>query len=308
MMNPETPAGRHIPGFDHLSTLTGGLGGLWIGGGSVYAGKTSLAMGLTAAVASPDFPVLYLDMENGKAPEAGVHLDEWIVEAYGAESPARDHVIGYRKLEDLEADRRRWFPAPAMIVVDAVQEFAAGAEQGQRRAALDEKLTGTFKALKLAGYTVVLLSQFNRGAYNGRPSLKDFKESSTIEAVADAAIGIWAPAESAAPRLTVLKARGKPKPAADILLRRAGPRLFESQLVPIRGGAGEQRAPKLSEVTRAVQKLGGEADATSLQRVLRYSRATLKRRIDVAMVAGELDRVGKGPATRLRLAQKLAHA
>jgi hypothetical protein len=130
MTETEMPTVREIPGFPHLTELSRGLGGLWIIAGAVYSGKTSPATNIAGAVVGADFPLLYLDMENGTTP--GVRcIAERIIDAFGEDTPILDHAYGFRTLDELE-DELTVVPPPALLVIDTIQEFAQG-ETGDRR-------------------------------------------------------------------------------------------------------------------------------------------------------------------------------
>lgn len=268
----EATSGRQIPAFPLLSMMTRGLAGLWIIGGAPKAGKTTLATNLVASVAGPQFPCLYLDMENGYTPDARC-VGERIRDLAGADALALEYTRAYRTLGALLADLA-CVPAPALIVVDHIQEFAEGEDSGPRRAAIDARLK-EFKALKLAGYSVVLLSQFNRGSYHRRPTKADFKESGAIEAVADAALGIWKRSEFAPPRVTALALRDAPPPQAEIQLQQTGRTLTEGDLLPLRAaGKVVSAALKVScPVLRAVAKAAEGLTRVEVMKASGLSRA-----------------------------------
>src|SRR5438445_5343737 len=117
---PAFAAGRPIPHFPSLTAMTGGLGGLWVIGGATKMGKSTLALNIAASVAAPDFPVLYLDLENDKGlprDEPARETPKRIASAFGADCAALDYVRVPRRLDWLRDDLANT-PAPVLIVRD----------------------------------------------------------------------------------------------------------------------------------------------------------------------------------------------
>lgn len=297
METDQAPAGRAIPNFPVLTEMTGGLRGLWVIGGMTGAGKSTLAANIVANVAGPDFPVLYLDLENDTGPVPRETAAR-IASGYGR-GGALNHAYPYQRLADLEADRTRYFPAPALIVVDHLQHLARGDDSDQRRASLDS-LIRQCQELVLEGYTVIALSQHGRRWYGQPPSLAAFKETGAIEAGAAAAVGIWQPRDFDPPRVRIVKLRHAAAPHHELLLRREGDglRLVEDRrlALPARGERTPAQA-KLSIVQKAVAKAGSPATTANIlaaMKMLRTRRSTGERLIAEAVRRREIKQAGRG--------------
>lgn len=291
METEQTPAGRKIPNFSILTEMTGGLRGLWVIGGATGTGKSTLAMNLVANVAGLEIAVLCLDMENDTGPGTR-EIGERLKSAYGAEAEALHYLHGFRRLSDLEAARAEYFPGPALIVIDHLQLLATGDDTGSRRATLDEVVRQCQDWVG-EGYTVLALSQLNRVAYRQRPKLEHFKESSTIEAAATVALGIWRPSEFGPPRVHVVKVRQSRLPGYELLLAQEGWRLIEERRLPLKGATAE-RAVQLSPVQKALAKVGIPAKREAIVEAMRCSEATGTRRLADAVKRGEIRPLGKG--------------
>lgn len=297
METDQAPAGRAIPNFPVLTEMTGGLRGLWVIGGMTGAGKSTLAANIVANVAASDFPVLYLDLENDTGPVPRETAAR-IASAYGR-GGALNHAYPYQRLADLEADRTRYFPAPALIVVDHLQHLARGDDSDQRRASLDS-LVRQCQELVLEGYTVIALSQHGRRWYGQPPSLAAFKETGAIEAGASAAVGIWQPRDFDPPRVRVVKLRHAAAPRHELLLRREGDglRLIEDRRLALPAASGGSPAkPKLTPVQKAFT--GRETTTLTTRDIIQSMGMvrrwdTAERYITNAVKAVEIKRVAKG--------------
>jgi hypothetical protein len=306
-MTTTPPPARPISNFPMLTEITGGLRGLWVIGGVTGSGKSTLAMNIAASVAAVDFPVLYLDMENDTGPVAR-EVGDRIAAVYGEDAPALANIHAVRDPARLDSMLIEYAPQ-ALIVIDTVQLLLQRLVRGDNQKAAADTVMHRCIEWVGQGYTVVALSQVNRNNYTGRPTLAAFKESGGIEAAATAAMFMWMPKPYALPRLTVPKLRFAPPATEELVLERRGWRLEEVDKLPLPAatrprlaGAQQDRpqdkpgAPMLSDIQRAVQKLGSPAATGAILKELGLSRRrkTGERRLQAAEEACEIVKVRKG--------------
>ncbi len=292
MTQTSAPSAREVQNFPTLTVMTGGLRGLWVIGGAPKSGKSTLATNIVANVACEELPVLYLDLENDTGPETRV-IGERIESAYGSDAPALDHLYGFRRLADLEAEAAQ--RPGALIVIDHLQLLA----RGENAKTATDAVIHRFVDWVGQGFTVLALSQVSRASYGRRPMMSDFKESGGIEAAAAAAMFVWRPSERVPSRVTVVGLRHSALPPYELEMMRQNWKLIEGQRLAMSSRArlsSEPQAPKLTPVQQAVAKLGGAATTAEILRELRLHkrRKTGERRLQDAVASGEIVRVGKG--------------
>jgi hypothetical protein len=150
---------------------------MWAIGGEPGVGKSTLACQISL-IAGQHMPVLYYDFENGtnvlvSHMYTGLKQDKERLTKYTQRLYMRESI------RTLEADLIS-VPAPALIVVDSLQKLPTRTDQ--RRTGLDQWVH-RFEQLKKRGYTVILLSELNRGGYQGAGGkIKySYKETGEIE-------------------------------------------------------------------------------------------------------------------------------
>ncbi len=292
MTQTSAPSAREVQNFPTLTVMSGGLRGLWVIGGAPKSGKSTLATNIVANVACEELPVLYLDLENDTGSETRV-IGERIESAYGSDAPALDHLYGFRRLADLEAEAAQ--RPGALIVIDHLQLLA----RGENAKTATDAVIHRFVDWVGQGFTVLALSQVSRASYGRRPMMSDFKESGGIEAAAAAAMFVWRPSERVPSRVTVVGLRHSALPPYELEMMRQNWKLIEGQRLALSSRArlsSEPQAPKLTPVQQAVAKLGGAATTAEILRELRLHkrRKTGERRLQDAVASGEIVRVGKG--------------
>lgn len=178
---PDMPSGipfHHLPG---LSEATGGIFGMWAVAGEPGVGKSTFGMQM-AVYAARHIPVLYYDFENG----AQVILHR-LGRALGGKKKLKQirnltkNLYLRESISTLDADLLA-VPAPALIVIDSLQKLPA--DPHHRRTTLDKWILKLERLKKDHGYSVLLLSEKDRGSYES-PTLRGFKESGEIEYSAD---------------------------------------------------------------------------------------------------------------------------
>lgn len=181
---PTTPTGIQLPSLKELSRVSGGLMKMWAIGGEPGVGKSTLACQLSL-IAAQDMPVLYYDFENGVDVLVN-HLYEGLKRDKARLMKVTQRLYIRESIRTMEADLIA-VPAPAVVVIDSLQKLPTRTDQ--RRTGLDQWVH-RFEQLKKRGYTVMLLSELNRGGYQGGGSKIKFsyKETGEIEYSADFAI------------------------------------------------------------------------------------------------------------------------
>lgn len=178
---PERPVGIQLPKLPRINEATGGLLGMWVLGGETGVGKSTFALQLSAMIGET-MPVLYYDAENG---------DDILLANLGE---------GLGSIERLrEATKQMYFrptirtlgtdldaiKPPALVVVDSIQKFGFSTASKSRRDSIDS-LLGRLEALKKRGYSVIVLSEVNRGNY-GEVRNSGYAETRELEYSADMA-------------------------------------------------------------------------------------------------------------------------
>lgn len=170
---PELPTGVPLRSLPRLTQATGGMYGMWAISGDPGIGKTTLAVQIVLHTAQK-MPVVYYDLENGEA-----KLLYRIGAALGDTAKVRQatrQVYLRTQINKIDDDMAS-IPPPALIVVDSIQKVPV---YGSEIRAGVSKWVKRLEAFKLAGYSVLLLSEKDRSSY-GQATLTGYKETGSIE-------------------------------------------------------------------------------------------------------------------------------
>lgn len=173
---PDPPKGLEISTLPIIAEATNGLGGVWVIEGGPGIGKSTLGLQLALDIGQRH-PVIFYDVDGtGKA--WTIHRIKTIV---GGKIEAFKKVTAnfhYRDaIRSLQMDLAKIAP-PALLVWDSLQQLGVGSIN-YRRQTID-KWIGDAKELGKKGYSLLLISEVQRGFYD-EPSLTAGKESGGIE-------------------------------------------------------------------------------------------------------------------------------
>lgn len=224
---PGWPTG--LPKLDRI--LSGGLreGRVYVLAARPGIGKSSLALWLTAKVASQGLPALVLSQEmareeladravsfSGRIDYGNLQRGELADEDWARAADALDALAklpiyvddqGALTLAQIKAKSRQ-VPGLKLLVVDYLQLCDGG--DGENANERVGELSKGMKALaRELGVAVLLLSQLNRGVEDRaiqRPTLRDLRDSGAIEQDADVVFFLW-PHHTGCRALTVSKQR-----------------------------------------------------------------------------------------------------
>jgi predicted ATP-dependent serine protease len=139
------PDGRPIPGLPTLTRMIRGLQGITAIIGGTGIGKSTLAAQIAGAVAAPDFPVVYADMEGYLGPSKSLASIR-VQRMFGQ----REFEMVTVKSYDDAVENVKMNPSPALLVLDTLQKclppHAEGAELGTVTVAVSELMKELEKA------------------------------------------------------------------------------------------------------------------------------------------------------------------
>lgn len=190
---PKLPEGPRIKSLPRLSEISGGVFGFWAIGGEPGVGKSTLALQIAVSIQKV-MPVLYYDFEQGQIALLS-HLALALEKDVAAVKRATKQLYLRDTLKTLTSDLTK-IKAPALIIVDSIQKAPTSAEF--RREGIDKWLH-RFEALKRRGYTVLGVSEINRGMYSesrkkgeqNKGKMGAYKESGEIEYSADFGVQLY---------------------------------------------------------------------------------------------------------------------
>lgn len=172
------PEGVPLPFLPKINTATHGLGGMWALSGNAGSGKSTLALEL-AVMVQKHRPVLYYDLENGKAVQ---HAR--LYQAFNGNSKqlmAATKQLYFRELPGtLEADLSL-IRKPCLIILDSIQKVPVRGDD--KRTGLDAWVH-KLELLKQHGHSVLLLSEKSRAFYD-KVGQAGYKETGEIEYAVD---------------------------------------------------------------------------------------------------------------------------
>lgn len=210
---PPEPIGLELRSLPTLAKHSGGVYGLWAVGGEPGVGKSTLAWQLALDVGRHT-PVLYYDFENGFPA-----LMRNTREIFGGDLERIRQATGriyYRdSIRSIDSDLAR-VPAPALLVIDSVQKLPGSVEH--RRTSLD-KWVHRLEYLKKRGYTVLLVSEVGRAAYNSDAYIGSYKETGEIEYSADLGLQLL-PGSGESVEVHIVKNRHRPYKGLSCVLKR----------------------------------------------------------------------------------------
>lgn len=173
---PKTPHGIEIPSLPEISDVTRGMFGIWVIAGEPGLGKSTLAWQIALELNSPEFPVLYYDLD-GTGQTYFVDRTREIVSGSMKRFKRITRNLYFRSsINTLEEDLQRYKP-PALLVIDSPQTLPIGVRFAKE--SLDNWIR-RFKELSQKGYSILMISEKARSEY-GEANLGGFKGTGDIE-------------------------------------------------------------------------------------------------------------------------------